>query len=338
MPDKIHSLKDLKTALQRSALSEGAKLCQVGRHAEAVSVFDTINNLSACDTMSKSFIRIAYYSHGKTSQSKGDFKEGLRCFSKARETCPDDVLLTERIKLLASYQEYGNDQNIAEFREHFGLGFTSGKYGAYEYPFLEIAKEKGILEQLKPALRLGSVDSIQSIGRYRIQAQGRHLLSYKIREYKGKHPYGSTNPSLALPFACLLADFIRSNTKWIDVIDVIVPSPSNPENYVARGFVPSLLIGRKLSACLAVPYRELFSVNPMPCRFRDMSYSKAKELIRYKEKGHARIVKGRHILVLDDVVTTGRTLTLLGDLLKTDGATAVYCITLARTGGQSEGS
>ena len=338
MPDTIHSLKDLKTAFRASALSEGVKLCQVGRHAEAVSLFDTINDFSAYDTVSKSFIRIAYYSHGKTSQCKGNFKDALRCFARAKETCPDDMLLTERIKLLASHREYGNDQNIAEFRKHFGLGLTSGKYGRYEYPFLEIAKEKGILEQLKTTFRLESVDSIESIGTYRIQAQGRHLLSYKIREYKGKHPFSNANPSLALPFAWLLADFIRSSTKWIDVIDIIVPSPSNPENYVVRGFIPSLLIGRKLSACLVVPYRELFSVNPMPCRFRDMSYSKAKEQIRYKEKGHAKIVTGNHVLLLDDVVTTGRTLTLLGDLLKIDGAIAVYCITLAKTGIQSEGS
>jgi len=177
-----------------------------------------------------------------------------------------------------------------------------------------------------------------TVGVYRTQAQGRHLLSYKIREYKGRSPFGNANPALASPFAWLLADLFRSSADFIETVDLIVPSPSNPNKHLARGFIPSYLIGKELSRCLAIPYRELFSITPMDCRFRDLPYAQAKELIKYKEQRVEKIVSGNHILLLDDVVTTGRTLTLLAEVLKDAGATAAYGLALAKTGAAKEGT
>jgi hypothetical protein len=332
MQKRIHSLKDLKAASQESALSKGLVLSHSGRHAEAVAFLDIVKDFSALDAESKSVVKTSYCTQGNNLQHEENFGEALRCFSRAREACSDDILLIERTKLLVLHPEYRTRENIGEFRKYFGLGFTSGGYDKYEYPFLEIAKEKGILEESQLASPSKLIDSLHTIGTYRIQAQGRHLLSYKIREYKGKHPYSSANPALALPFAWLLADFIKSKTELVRFVDVIVPSPSNPENYVARGFIPSLRIGQALSKCLAIPYRELFSVAPMPSRFRDMAYSEAKNLIRYAQKRYDKIVCGNGVLLVDDVITTGRTLTLLADLLESAGARAVYGVALAKTG------
>ena len=41
-------------------------------------------------------------------------------------------------------------------------------------------------------------------------------------------------------------------------------------------------------------------------------------------------VKGKYILLVDDVVTTGSTVSECARMLKKAGAKAVYCITLAR--------
>ena len=331
MPNKIRSLKDLKSAIKDSALTEGAALSHAGRYAEAVSFFDKVKDFSSLDTKSKSSIRESYYTHGKTLQHRGKLDEALRCFSRAREACPEDILLTERRRLVASRRIYQTSENVTEFRRGFGLGFTPGGYDRYDYPFMEMARDEGMYEKVRMPVLPEAIDAIESVGKYRIQAQGRHLLSYKIREYKGKHPYNSAKPELAGPFAYLLADFIRSETELAGHIDVIVPSPANPENYVGRWFIPALLIGKKLSDCLAIPYRELFSVRPMSGRFRDMPECEAKELIRFKEKRYDKIVSGRQILLLDDVVTTGTTISLFAGLLKSAGATAVYGVTLART-------
>lgn len=327
----IHSLKGLKAALQESALTKGSVLSHAGQHIEAVALFDTVKDFSALDAESKSLVKTSYCTGGKTLQHQGNFSEALRCFSRAREICPDDTLLIERTRLLHSHRNYRTCENIAEFRRCFGFGFTSGRYDEYEYPFLEIAREKGIFEPAQIPLFPKMIDALETVGTYKIQAHGRHILSYKIREYKGKHPYTTASPALASPFAWLLADFVKTRTELVRRVDVIVPSPSNPENYVARGFIPSLLIGERLSDCLAVPYKELFSVSPMACRFRDMPYSEAKALVRYREKRYDRIVSGSQILLLDDVTTSGTTFILLADLLKAAGATSVYGIAIAKT-------
>lgn len=329
---RVHSLKDLKAALHEATLSKGLAFSDVSQHAEAVALFDEVKNLSTLDTGSKARVKISYCTYGKYLQHQWKLQEALRCFSRARETDLDDILLLERAKLLLSHRQYQTWENIGDFRKYFGFGFTSGGFDKYEYPFLEIARQKGILQLPQAPVRSSLIDAIETVGVYKIQAQGRHILSYKIREYKGG------NSSLALPFAWLLVDFIRSMTEFVRLVDVIVPSPSNPNKYVSRGFIPSLLIGKALSACLAIPYRELFSITPMECRFRDMPYAQAKELIRYKEKRIDKIVSEKNILLLDDVVTTGRTLTLFADVLKSAGANAVYGVALAKTGAAKEGT
>jgi predicted amidophosphoribosyltransferase len=332
MKKRLYSLKDLKAALNESALRDGLVLSDAGEHAKAVASFDMLKDFSTIDTESRSRLKISYCTHGKHLQHEGKLEEALRCFSRAREAYPDDILLLERTKLLVSRQEYRTLENIGKFRRYFSFGLTSGEFEKYEYPFVEIAKQKGILQEPQiPAQSSLMDDAIKSVGVYRIQAQGRHILSYKIREYKGG------NPSLALPFSWLIADFVRSLTEFVKFVDVIVPSPSNPNKYLARGFIPSLLIGKGLSKCLAIPYRELFSITPMECRFRDLPYAQAKELIKYREKRIDKIVFGHQVLLLDDVITTGRTLTLLADLLKSAGATAVYGLALAKTGAAKEG-
>ena len=338
MQKRVHSFKDLKAALHEASLSKGLVLSDATQHAEAVAFFDTFKDFSILDTESKSRVKISYCAYGKQLQHQGDLDEALRCFSRAREVAPNDVLLQERTKLLVSHRSYKSWENIAEFRKYFGFGFTSSGFGKYQYPFLEIARQKKILQQAQVPAQSSLIDTIETIGVYRIQAQGRHILSYKIREYKGKHPFSSPNPALALPFAWLLADFIRGRTELVPFVDVIVPSPSNPENYVTRGFVPSLLIGQELSRCLAIPYRELFSITPMDCRFRDMPYAQAKELIKYREKRIDKIVSRNQVVLLDDVVTTATTLTLLADVLKSAGARAVYGLALAKTGAAKEGT
>jgi predicted amidophosphoribosyltransferase len=45
-------------------------------------------------------------------------------------------------------------------------------------------------------------------------------------------------------------------------------------------------------------------------------------------------VKGRTILLVDDVTTTGNTLNECARMLKRAGSKEVFCLTLARTSGQ----
>jgi len=152
-------------------------------------------------------------------------------------------------------------------------------------------------------------------------------LSNLIREFKY-----SKNADLASPFAWLLADYIRCRTEILRSVDVMVPSPSNPNKQYERGFAPCLLIVKELSRCLAIPYVELFAIQPLNHRFREIPYAEGRELIKYKSRQYHGIVSERNILLLDDVATTGRTLGLLADVLSEGGAGNICAITIAKTG------
>lgn len=327
MSNKINSFKKLKKAFHNSNLSEGVLYCKRGQYADAVRCFDTVKDLASLDTESKSYIKASYYIHGKFLQHQRQFIAALDCFQRARQCDPNDFLLLERTKLLISQYHYKTWENIGEFRKAFGFGFTSGGFQKYQYPFLKIAKQKGVLQQPQRCAESNLIGKIYTIGVYRIQAQGRHLLSYKIREYKKQG-----NSKLALPFAWLLADFIKGMTELIKIVDIMVPSAANPNKYVERGFIPSLLIAKELSKCLAIPYRELFHISPMAVRFRDISYAEGKKLIRYRDSQCSKLASDNTVVLLDDVVTTARTLTLFADVLKSAGAKEVYAIALAKTG------
>jgi predicted amidophosphoribosyltransferase len=74
----------------------------------------------------------------------------------------------------------------------------------------------------------------------------------------------------------------------------------------------------------------------MDFRFREIPYDEGKTLIRHKSGQTRNIPQGRAVLLLDDVATTGRTLSLHADVLKENGAKNIYAITLAKTGRPKE--
>jgi len=211
-----------------------------------------------------------------------------------------------------------------------GEGFTEGKYRNFPYPFLTIAEKYHDLLQLpEKALKESKhISSIFHLGVYRRQDQGNHLLSQLIRKYKR---FG--HPELAHPLAWLIADIILCRkTELVEDIDIIVPLPSNPNKQTERGFTPCLLIAEELSKCLAIPYFEMFMVAPTNYRFREMSFIEGKKLIKNKRGQPHTIASGKSVLIIDDVATSGRTLSLHAEMLIEANARKVHALTLAKTG------
>ncbi len=327
MSRRISSLGDLKKALRDKALDSALDFYEKGNYKEAVELFDSMKDLSVFDTSIKPKIKGAYYRHGMQLQHDWRLQDALHCFVRARETDPDDAALLSRVNLLRGYQSYRKADNIGKFRAMVKEGFTEGKYGNHPSPFLAIAENHGLLEEAKELLiESKHITEYYSIGIYRRLELGRHLLSNLIRQFKYRG-----NSELSMPFAWLLADFIRYRTDLLKYIDLIIPLPSNPNNQIERGFTPCLLIAKELSECLAIPYYELFLVKPMDCRFREMGYDEGKKFIRYKSGQSRNISKGRRILILDDVATRGRTLSLHAEVLTENGADSVYAMTIAKT-------
>ncbi|HEU0187160.1 MAG TPA: phosphoribosyltransferase family protein, partial [Gallionellaceae bacterium] len=113
--------------------------------------------------------------------------------------------------------------------------------------------------------------------------------------------------------------------------DCIVPMPLHPLRLRERGFNQSLLLARELGARFKLPVLE------QACqRTRNTSPQSG---LPWKERGKnmrkafvaSEAVSGKHVAVVDDVMTTGASLNELAQALRHAGATEVSTWVVART-------
>ena len=120
-------------------------------------------------------------------------------------------------------------------------------------------------------------------------------------------------------------------------MDVIMPVPLHPRRLFARRFNQSQLIGRALSRTLALPmdsfaltrHRATPSQGTLSRKGRKRNVTGA---FKVRADGVAR-VKGKRILLVDDVLTTGATASACGQALRRAGALEVGLIVFARVRG-----
>jgi ComF family protein len=135
--------------------------------------------------------------------------------------------------------------------------------------------------------------------------------------------------ALAKPLAALM---VRAMPETIDC-DLIVPVPLHPSRLRAREFNQSLLLADQLSRHLRRPVSittliRSISTEPQTALTRR---ERLRNLRRAFSVRNADAIAGRHILLVDDVFTTGTTLHECARALRHAGAAVVSALTLART-------
>jgi len=113
--------------------------------------------------------------------------------------------------------------------------------------------------------------------------------------------------------------------------DLVLPVPLHPQRLLQRGFNQSLLVARFLFGRKVAPdlLRRIRPTRPqveLPPRERFLNVKGAFVL------QDSRPVKGRHVLLFDDVMTTGATIEECARVLKEAGAKRVEVALLARAG------
>ena len=142
--------------------------------------------------------------------------------------------------------------------------------------------------------------------------------------------------ALAPLFGRFLRDAMLHGRQPEDTLpDLLAPVPLSPERLQQRGFNQSLeiartlarLLGIRLIPQLALRVRDTQAQASLPIADRRINIRHAFVIA----PGHLALVKGRHIGIVDDVMTTGETLQELALTLKRFGAVRVTNLVVART-------
>jgi len=116
---------------------------------------------------------------------------------------------------------------------------------------------------------------------------------------------------------------------------LVMPVPLHPKRLRERGFNQSLLLARYITAesDLDLDFLSLRRIRYTQPQIGLKKDERRKNVRKAFGLMHPKVVKGRTVLLVDDVTTTGNTLNECARILHRAGAKDIYCAVLARTAG-----
>lgn len=121
----------------------------------------------------------------------------------------------------------------------------------------------------------------------------------------------------------------------LELPNVLCPVPLGPQRLVERGFNQALEIARPLSKSLGIPLRAALAIRALETAAQSsVAPAERKRNIRHAfivAPDALALVRGQHIGVVDDVMTSGATLHELAATFKRFGAARVSNFVFART-------
>jgi ComF family protein len=113
----------------------------------------------------------------------------------------------------------------------------------------------------------------------------------------------------------------------------IIPVPLHPERQKARGFNQAAVIGQALSRAVSIPLDEVSLIRTQHTnRHRaGMDARQRRETVDDAFRvSYPALIAGERVLLVDDVFTTGATVSSCARILLEAGATEIYVLTIAR--------
>lgn len=155
---------------------------------------------------------------------------------------------------------------------------------------------------------------------------------YRLK-YKGER-------AAAGPLADLMAEYLKlrfssrwPGSRWPSSVDALIPTPLHSRRLRSRGYNQSALLAREIGKRLNLPLREDLVVrvkNPRP-QVETQSQQERRDNVAGSFECRADATHMTALLI-DDVATTGSTLSECATALKAAGAVRVHALTLAREG------
>jgi ComF family protein len=145
------------------------------------------------------------------------------------------------------------------------------------------------------------------------------VLMLKRRPYVPRHVEG-------LLVAAVMREPLNTSTR-------VVPVPLHPKRLKTRGFNQASIVAQAVSKALKLPVDEgsLVRVSTTE-RYRAGLDSKGRRdtVAGAFEVTHPRLIAGENVLLVDDVFTTGATVSACAEVLNGAGAKNVFVLTVAR--------
>ena len=130
--------------------------------------------------------------------------------------------------------------------------------------------------------------------------------------------------------AGLMAEYLKHNPV---AVDALLPAPLHPRRLRSRGYNQSALLARGVGNCLELPVEEnlLVRVKNAQPQVESQTRDERRDNVACNFVCQGEVT-GLAVLLVDDVATTGSTLSECATALKAAGAVRVHALTLAREG------
>ncbi|TVQ50586.1 MAG: ComF family protein [Saprospirales bacterium] len=135
---------------------------------------------------------------------------------------------------------------------------------------------------------------------------------------------------IAIEMGKLMGQYLKK-AKEIRKADLILPVPLHPKRKATRGFNQSDFLAKGLSLRTGIPWTADAVIrtrdNPTQTKLsRELRFENTNQLFRVTK---ASAIKNKHIILLDDVITTGATLESFAEIVLKAEAASVSIVTLA---------
>lgn len=149
------------------------------------------------------------------------------------------------------------------------------------------------------------------------------MMDYK---YKGRSYIGKK-----------LGDMMYDRLQLEDIdFDMIVPVPIHAKKEAERGFNQAQVMADRLAKLSGKPcHTKLLLRKKKTVPMRDLSVSERMENVEDAfgiQKGGGEMLKGKRVLLIDDIYTTGSTMDSCSRVLREEGAVRVYAFSFAAGG------
>jgi competence protein ComFC len=136
------------------------------------------------------------------------------------------------------------------------------------------------------------------------------------------------NIGLGEALAVQMVEFVRS-LQW--EVDMLLPIPLGKKRFQERGYNQVALVAEPLAYQMGLAYLPQAIWKKKETRSQvGLKHSQRQENVQNAYQADPETVKRKSILIMDDVATTGATISSSTEALLTAGAREVFAITIAR--------